>query len=40
LRFDRGIGRIIVTGFIVSHECLRFDRGIIRIVVTGFYCQP
>jgi hypothetical protein len=28
LRFGRGIVRIVVTGFIVSHECLRFDRGI------------
>ena len=33
--------RFVVTGFIVSHECLRFDRGIVRIVVTAwFYCQP
>jgi hypothetical protein len=35
LRFDRGMVRIVVAGFIVNHDCLRFDRGIVRIVVTG-----
>jgi hypothetical protein len=34
LRFDRGIVRIVVIGFIVSHDWLRFDRGIVRIAVT------
>jgi hypothetical protein len=28
LRFDRGIVRFVVAGFIVSHDCLRFGRGI------------
>ena len=34
--FDRGVGHIVVAGYIVDHYCLSFDRGVVHIVMAGY----
>jgi hypothetical protein len=40
--FARGVGHIVVAGYILDHYCLLFDRGVVHTVVVGYivdhYC--
>jgi uncharacterized protein (UPF0179 family) len=33
LRFDRGVVRVVLVGYSISHYCLMFDRGVVYVVV-------